>query len=159
MLLHAGRQADEGEPITQDSGLSTQDFVMPSLIAQVLIVGLMMGALYALMAIVITFIASVMKMINWSMGEFYMIGAYVQFALITQVFGSLGQAQGPWYVAVPLAMLTVFAIGVVLQRLLLAPMFQHGETHRFEYATIMTIAVSVLFQNVAIIWAWPHQSS
>ena len=46
---------------------------MTALVAQVLIVGLMMGALYALMAIGITFIASIMKMINWSMGEFYMI--------------------------------------------------------------------------------------
>src|SRR6266516_2883647 len=132
---------------------------MTALVAQVLIVGLMMGALYALMAIGITFIASVMKMINWSMGEFYMIGSYVQFVLITQVFGSLGQGQGPWYAALPLAMLTVFVIGVVLQRLLLAPMFQYGEAHRFEYATIMTIAFSVLFQNIAVIWTGPYQWS
>jgi branched-chain amino acid transport system permease protein len=132
---------------------------MTALIAQVLIVGLMMGALYALMAIGITFIASIMKMINWSMGEFYMIGSYVQFVLITQVFGSLGQGQGPWYAALPLAMLTVFVIGVVLQRVLLAPMFQYGDAHRFEYATIMTIAFSVLFQNIAVIWTGPYQWS
>ena len=100
-----------------------------------------------------------MKMINWSMGEFYMIGSYVQFVLITQVFGSLGQGQGPWYAALPLAMLTVFIIGVVLQRVLLAPMFQYGEAHRFEYATIMTIAFSVLFQNIAVIWTGPYQWS
>src|SRR5438034_615610 len=34
------------------------------------------------MALGITFIYGIMKMINWGMGEFYMIGSYVQYALI-----------------------------------------------------------------------------
>ncbi len=127
---------------------------MPSLILQVLVVGLLMGAVYALMATGITFIASVMKMINWSMGEFYMLGSYAQYALITQVLG-----QQAWWLAVPLSMLGVFLLGLGLQRGLLAPMFLRGERYRFEYATIITIALSVLFQNLAVIVAGPYQSA
>ena len=48
------------------------------LFAQTLIAGVMIGVLYALMALGITFIYSIVKMINWSMGEFYMIGSYLQ---------------------------------------------------------------------------------
>jgi branched-chain amino acid transport system permease protein len=124
----------------------------------VLIVGLMMGVVYALMAIGITFIASVMKMINWSMGEFYMIGSYLQFILLTQLFPQFG-ASGWWLLALPIAMLGVGLLGMVLQRLLLAPMFDYGDTHRFEYATIITIAFSVFFQSVAVVWAGPYQFS
>ena len=123
-----------------------------TLVGQVLVVGVMMGALYALMAIGITFIASIMKMINWSMGEFYMIGAYIQFEAIQRLLGP-----ERWYLGVPLAMLGVFLLGLVLQRLLLAPMFRYGEATRFEYATIITIALAVLLQNVAIVAAGPYQ--
>jgi branched-chain amino acid transport system permease protein len=125
-----------------------------ALLAQLLLVGLMMGALYALMAIGITFIASIMKMINWSMGEFYMLGSYLQYYLIVLLLGP-----ERWYLGVPLSMATVFLLGLVLQRGLLAPMFERGEANRFEYATIITIALSVLFQNLAVILAGPYQWS
>jgi branched-chain amino acid transport system permease protein len=123
-----------------------------ALVLQVLIVGLMMGALYALMAVGISFIAGILKLINWSMGEFYMVGSYVQYYLLALVLGP-----GLWYVALPIAIVSVFLLGLLLQRGLLAPMFRHGDAFRFEYATIVTIALSVLLQNVAIIAAGPYQ--
>src|SRR5215216_343969 len=135
-----------------DALLEQWSSITPPQVAQTLVIGLMMGALYALMAIGITFIASIMKMINWSMGEFYMIGGYIQFEAIQRFLG-----QDRWYLAVPLAMVGVFLLGVVLQRLLLAPMFRYGEAARFEYATIITIALAVLLQNVAIVAAGPYQ--
>jgi branched-chain amino acid transport system permease protein len=112
-----------------------------------------MGAVYSLMALGITFIASIMKLINWSMGEFYMIGSYLQFLLISRLLGP-----SLWWVALPISALGVFVLGVVLQRILLAPMFARGEAYRFEYATIVTIALSVLFQNIAVWAAGPTQS-
>ena len=135
-----------------DALLAQWQSISPVLVAQTLIVGLMMGALYALMAIGITFIASIMKMINWSMGEFYMIGSYIQFEAIQRLLGP-----ERWYLAVPLAMLGVFLLGLVIQRVLLAPMFRYGEAGRFEYATIITIALAVFLQNVAIVAAGPYQ--
>ena len=124
-----------------------------ALVPQVVVVGLLIGAVYALVALGITFIASIMKLINWSMGEFYMIGSYLQFLLISRVVGP-----GLWWVALPLAVLGCFVLGVIVQRVLLAPMFDRSEAYRFEYATIVTIALSVLFQNTAVWLAGPYQS-
>src|SRR5437899_9318984 len=111
-----------------------------------------MGVIYSLMALGITFIYSIMKMINWGMGEFYMIGSYVQYALIVNL---LGPRQ--WYVALPLAMGAVFLLGLVIQRFLLRPMFVGGVERRDEYATIVTIALMVFFRNLAIVLGGPNQ--
>src|SRR5262244_4296788 len=104
------------------------------------------------MALGITFIYGIMKMINWSMGEFYMIGSYVQYALLATVLG-----WGLWWLALPVAMLSVFLLGVVVQRFLLRPMYASGVERRDEYATIITIALMVLFRNLAIVVGGPNQ--
>src|SRR3989449_10034018 len=104
------------------------------------------------MALGITFIYSIMKMINWGMGEFYMIGSYVQYALIVNL---LGPRQ--WYVALPLAMGAVFLLGLVIQRVLLRPMYVGVIERRDEYATIVTIALMVFFRNLAIVVGGPNQ--
>src|SRR5215475_13010133 len=104
------------------------------------------------MALGITFIYSIMKMINWAMGEFFMIGSYVQYALITAVLGP-----SRWWLALPVAMGSVFLLGLAVQRLLLRPMYVGGIERRDEYATIVTIAMMVLFRNLAIVLGGPNQ--
>jgi branched-chain amino acid transport system permease protein len=91
------------------------------LIAQSLIAGIVIGIIYALMALGITFIYSIVKMINWAMGEFYMIGSYVQYFLIVQLLGT-----DLWFIAAPLAALSVFLLGYFLEPLLIKPMFTSG---------------------------------
>jgi branched-chain amino acid transport system permease protein len=122
------------------------------LLSQYVLSGLVIGVIYSLMALGITFIYSIMKMINWSMGEFYMIGSYVQYALIVSVVGP-----GRWYLALPLAMGAVFLLGLVVQRFLLRPMFVGGVERRDEYATVITIALMVFFRNLAIVLGGPNQ--
>lgn len=124
------------------------------LIAQYTLAGLVIGAIYCLMAVGITFIYSIMKMINWAMGEFYMIGGYLQYLLITAWLGP-----SRWYLALPFAALGVGLLGMVIQRLLLRPMFV-GQVERLdEYATIVTISLTVLFRNLAIVIFGPYQFS
>jgi branched-chain amino acid transport system permease protein len=122
------------------------------LISQYVLSGVVIGVIYSLMALGITFIYSVMKMINWAMGEFFMIGSYVQYALIVTVLGP-----SRWWLALPVAMASVFLLGLVVQRVLLRPMFVGGIERRDEYATIVTIAMMVLFRNVAIVLGGPNQ--
>src|SRR6266540_4278489 len=93
------------------------------LFSQYLLSGLVIGVVYSLMALGITFIYGIMKMINWAMGEFYMIGSYVQYALLASVLGP-----GQWWVALPLAMGAVFLLGVVTQCVLLRPMYVRGSS-------------------------------
>ena len=123
-----------------------------TLLSQYVLSGVVIGIIYSLMALGITFIYSIMKMINWSMGEFYMLGSYVQYVLIATVLGP-----ERWYVALPLAMATVFLLGMLIQRFLLRPMFVGVIERRDEYATIVTIAMMVFFRNLAIVVGGPNQ--
>lgn len=124
------------------------------LLSQYLLAGLVIGVLYALMAVGITFIYSIMRMINWAMGEFYMLGSYLQYALILHLVGAEA-----WYVGVLLSMAGVFLLGVLIQGVLLKPMYVGGIERRDEYATVVTIALMVLFRNLAIVVAGPYQYS
>src|ERR1051325_4489893 len=110
-------------------------------LSQYVLSGLVIGVIYSLMALGITFIYGIMKMINWGMGEFYMIGSYVQYALLANVLG-----WDLWYLALPLAMASVFLLGIVVQRFLLCPMYVGGVERRDEYATVMSIALLVAFR-------------
>src|SRR5215467_1701368 len=126
--------------------------ISSELIAQSLLAGIVIGIIYALMALGITFIYSIMKMINWAMGEFFMIGSYVQYWLITTLLGP-----GRWWLALPVAIASVFLLGLVIQRLLLRPMYVGGIERRDEYATIVTIALMIFFRNLAIVVGGPNQ--
>jgi len=68
-------------------------------IAQYVLSGVVIGLIYSLMALGITFIYGIMKMINWAMGEFYMLGSYVQYALIASLLGPRR-----WWLALPVTM-------------------------------------------------------
>ena len=122
------------------------------LASQYLLAGLVIGVIYSLMALGISFIYSIMKMINWSMGEFFMIGSYVQYALIVTVVGP-----DRWWLALPVAMGSVFLLGLVIQRVLLRPLYVGVIERRDEYATIVTIALMVFFRNLAIVVGGPNQ--
>ncbi len=122
------------------------------LVSQYVLSGVVIGLIYSLMALGITFIYGIMKMINWSMGEFYMIGSYAQYALIATLLGPRR-----WWLALPLAMGAVFVLGLIIQRLLLRPMFVGVVERRDEYATIITIALMVFFRNLAIVVGGPNQ--
>src|SRR6266849_9735327 len=122
------------------------------LLSQYVLSGLVIGLIYSLMALGITFIYGIMKMINWSMGEFYMVGSYIQYALLATFLG-----WNLWYVALPLSMVSVFLLGLMVQRFLLRPMYVGGIERRDEYATIITIALMVLFRNLAIVLGGPNQ--
>lgn len=125
-----------------------------TLLTQYVLAGLVIGSIYCLMAVGITFIYSVVRMINWAMGEFYMIGGYAQYLLIESWLGP-----HRWYVAVPLAAGSVALLGMAVQRVLLRPMFTGSLERLDEYATIVTIALTVLFRNVAIVVFGPYQFS
>src|SRR6185437_9227072 len=122
------------------------------LLAQTLIAGVMIGVIYALMALGITFIYSIVKMINWAMGEFYMIGSFVQYGLVVYFLGP-----DLWWVAVPLSAATVFLLGLVIEPILIKPMFTKGIERRDDYATVVTIALLLLLRNLATALGGPYQ--
>ena len=128
--------------------------VTPELFFNFLIAGIMIGTLYALMAMGITFIYSIMKMINWAMGEFYMIGSYVMWFMVTFILGSK-----LWYMGLVAAAVILFIIGLVVQWLLIRPMFSTSMERKDEYGTVVTIALSLFLRNLATVLSGPNTRS
>jgi branched-chain amino acid transport system permease protein len=124
------------------------------LVIQTAISGVMIGVLYALMALGITFIYSIMRMINWAMGEFYMIGSYLQYMLVALVLGP-----DLWWLAIPLSMAGVFVFGLVVQWGLLKPVFKKPPEARDDYATVVTLALLLFLRSIATGLAGPNQYS
>jgi len=124
------------------------------LVGQTAISGVMLGVLYALMALGITFIYSIMRMINWAMGEFYMVGSYLQYMLVALVLGP-----ALWWLAIPIAAAGVFAMGIVVQWGLLKPIFKKPPEARDDYATVVTLALLLFLRSVATGLSGPNQYS
>ncbi len=71
--------------------------------------GLIIGVFYALMAIGLSLIFGILKVVNFAHGEFYMVGAYAY------TLGALLLGIPPW-LALPLAFLAGGLLGVVVER-------------------------------------------
>jgi branched-chain amino acid transport system permease protein len=109
-----------------------------------LINGLIIGVFYALMAIGLSLIFGILKVVNFAHGEFYMVGAYAY------TLSALMLGVSPW-LALPLAFVVGLVVGVVVERLLMRPLYA-GYTSwgsmRDEYAVIVTFALSIFLINV-----------
>jgi branched-chain amino acid transport system permease protein len=122
------------------------------LLVQTLISGLMVGILYALMALGITFIYSIVKTINWAMGEFYMIGSYIQYVAVAFALGP-----SYWWLAAIISVAGTFLIGYLLEPILIKPMHARPMERRDDYATVVTIALLLLLRSLAVAIVGPYQ--
>jgi branched-chain amino acid transport system permease protein len=109
---------------------------------ELVIRGLAMGLVYALMGLGLVLLNGVMRIINFAHGEFYMIGGYLAYYIITL-------AGWPFYLAVPAAMILTFFIGAVVEKLLLSPIHTKNIEKPMDYALIMTFALLLFFRKLA----------
>ncbi|HIC96332.1 TPA: branched-chain amino acid ABC transporter permease [Candidatus Bipolaricaulota bacterium] len=105
--------------------------------------GLVIGLLYALMAVGLSLIFSVLKLVNFAHGECYMMGGFISYYLAT-LFGL-----NP-VLSVFLAMIGVFLIGVAIQYLLLRPIYTGAVERKSEYAILITFGLGIFLQNLAM---------
>lgn len=106
--------------------------------------GLIMGLIYGLMALGLTLIFSILHVVNFAHGEFYMLGGYasiVILSLLTDLHPLL---------AVPLAGTGVALIGLVFERVFLRPMHQGKIERPAEYAVLITFGLSFFLVNLAL---------
>ena len=122
------------------------------LFTQTLIAGLMIGVLYALMALGITFIYSIVRMINWAMGEFYMLGSYIQYVVVAYALG-----RNLWWLAVIISTAGTFLIGYLIEPILIKPMHARAMERRDDYATVVTIALLLMLRSLAVAIGGPYQ--
>src|SRR5256885_17235796 len=114
------------------------------LLIQTLIAGVMIGVLYALMALGITFIYSIVRMINWAMGEFYMLGSYIQYVAVAYALG-----RNYWGLAILISTAGTFLIGYLLEPILIKPMHVRPMERRDDHATAGTIALVLMLGSIA----------
>jgi branched-chain amino acid transport system permease protein len=106
--------------------------------------GLIIGLFYALMAIGLSLIFGILRIVNFAHGEFYMIGAYA-YTLIALFFGI-----SPW-LTLPCAFIAGMALGWATERLLMRPLYSgyaNWGVMKDEYAVIITFALSLLLINL-----------
>ena len=89
------------------------------LVADTALTGLSTGAIYALGAVGLTLVYGILKLVNFAHGDFLTFGAYMAF-LVNVTWGL------PLIVAVFWAMLATAALGIVLERVMWAPMRNRG---------------------------------
>ena len=109
-------------------------------VSQQVVNGLIIGSVYALMAIGLTLIFGMMDVVNFAHGEFYMLGAFFSYYLA----GFLGL---DYYTAVLVSILLVVGVGFLCERLLLRPL--RKET--VITTVLATIGLSIFLKNSALI--------
>ena len=106
-----------------------------------LINGLVLGCMYAAVASGMTLIWGTMKILNFSHGEFYMIGGYVLY------FGVTYLGLHPIF-AILLSVASVYIAGILVEKIVIRPLLAKPE---WEISTLVaTVGISIFFQNIAL---------
>ena len=112
------------------------------IITQAVINGLLMGGVYSLVAVGLTIIFGVMKMINFAQGEFLMLGMY-----ITWVF-SVATSASPFELMLPVT-LAMIIIGFVVFKLFMQPLIGRDNTSFI----LLTVGLAFFLENL-IMFIW-----
>jgi len=115
--------------------------------------GLTIGFIYALIGVGLTLIYSVQGIISFTHGQFYMLGGYVAYYLLSTV-GKVNPI-----LAIPVAGLVSLVIGAMFERLFLRPMHK-GQIERVgEYAILITFGFGFFLEytTLAIVGPFPKK--
>ena len=85
------------------------------ILLQVIVTGLAAGGVYGLIALGFVLIYKATSVLNLAMGEFMTLGAFI-------CFTALMQLSAPFYLAFILTLFLAFALGFVIERLILRPL-------------------------------------
>ena len=106
-----------------------------TLLFQLLVNGLIVGALYGVVAMSFVLIYKASRIVNFAQGEFLLIGAWPCWWLLTSW-------QLPFWIGFPITLVFMLAFGVILQIVVLRPMI--GEP--IISVIMVTIGLSIVFQ-------------
>jgi branched-chain amino acid transport system permease protein len=128
----------------------------PEQFVSVLLLGITLGAIYALIALGYTLVYGIIELINFAHGDVFMLGTMVT---ITVASGWLGlDGSQAWYITIPLVLVTLLAamafcggLNVAIERIAYRPL-----RNAPKLAPLITaIGMSFLLQNVgAAIWGF-----
>jgi branched-chain amino acid transport system permease protein len=114
-------------------------------VLQFLVNALSLGGLYALMALGLALVYSILRLVNFAYGELVMVGGYTLLVV--------GQATTiPWLIVAALAIFVAVVTSLLLERVAFRPVRRASPTTML----ITSFAVSVLLQNAARLFISPR---
>jgi branched-chain amino acid transport system permease protein len=118
------------------------------IVLQAIVNGLMMGGVYALIAVGLTLIFGVMNVVNFAHGEFVMLGMVMTYLL--HLF--LGMDPG---VSILLVIPVMLGVGALIQKGLISRVIGQPD----EAQILLTLGLSVLLINIALLFLGPDYRS
>ena len=114
-----------------------------SFVVQSLINGLLVGGVYSLMAIGLTLVFGVMKIVNFAHGSLIMLGMYTSYWSVVLLHVDP-------YLSVLISFTVLFVIGAAFQRFLINPILGAPEHNQL----LLTLGVSLFMENfVVFLWS------
>ena len=108
------------------------------ILLQIMVSGLLMGLIFALIAVGLTLVWGVMDILNFAHGEFLMLAMFITFWMF-----SLWKIDPLW--SIPITVAALFAVGVLTYRLIIKKVLNApGLT-----ALLATFGLSILIKNLA----------
>jgi branched-chain amino acid transport system permease protein len=118
-----------------------------SIFVQTVTSGVFVGGLYALIALGMTLIFGVMRVVNLAHGEFLMLGMYVCYFLFSQ-----------WgidpYLSIFASVPLLFILGVVIQRFIILPVIKARAPE--ENQILLTAGIGLVLMNAALLIFSPN---
>jgi branched-chain amino acid transport system permease protein len=113
----------------------------PSLLVEQLFNGVQFGLMLFLMAVGVTLLFGIMRVINLAHGALFMIGGYFLMAALAWT--------GSYALAVPLALLAAAVVAVLLELIVLRPLYRRGPLDQ----VLATFGLTLFFNEaVTVIW-------
>lgn len=109
------------------------------LLLQALFTGLLNGGIYSLVAVGLTLIFGVMRIINFAHGSLMMVGMYVSYWLF--VLGGVDP-----YLSLIASASVLFVVGLAIQAILISPVLEAPEHDQL----LLTLGVSLVVENLAL---------
>jgi branched-chain amino acid transport system permease protein len=103
--------------------------------------GLIIGIIYGFMALGLTLIFSILGIVSFSHGEFYMIGGMLVYFITAVWLPGINPL-----LAIAMACAAVFALGAAFERLFLTPMYTGKVDRPVEYGILITFGLAFTLQ-------------
>jgi branched-chain amino acid transport system permease protein len=107
---------------------------------QTIINGIMLGSVYAMVALGLTLIYGILEIPNFAHGALYMIGAFIAFFCIT----SLGVS---YWTALVVSLAALFVTGMVIERFIYRPFYKQPHVSSF----IVAVGLILIMENGALV--------
>jgi len=116
------------------------------LFVQLLVNGLVIGGMYALVASGFTLTLGVLKVFNFAQGQFYMLGAFITYA----VFAKFGL---PYWLAIIVSLAAMAIFGALIHVAMIRWTMPSG----FFHMTLATVALSTIITQSSLVTFGRHQ--